>query len=196
MLAAGGNDGALGGDVLAVEFLEVTAHGGPQLGDAGHGRVTAEIGVDGGLGGLTDMLGGGEVRFAHGQAGDLYALGPQLHGAGIDAEGQRGLHGAHTFGNLHRVLLAWNRSGRTAARPLRSRRNSVSGSYLTVNEGPSPRPCVPFKDDPWKKHRCCPFPKAVWWGVSSGVTSASVWRCCWTGRTSGSTATIPAACWA
>ena len=49
------------------------------------------------------------------EGADGSALGPQLHGAGVDAEGQRGLHGAHTFGNLHRVLLTRNAAGRPNA---------------------------------------------------------------------------------
>lgn len=111
VLAARADDNGFHGHGRAVVPFKVAARGLAQIGNAGHGGVAAEIGVNGALGRVADMPGRGEIRFAHGQAGHVHALRLELQGPAVDTEGQRRFDAAQAFGNLHGGLLrraAWH----------------------------------------------------------------------------------------
>ena len=96
-LRAGGDDDLVRGVSEAVVALELVANGLLQIGDAVVGRVFREIGVEGGLGGALDGVGGGEVRLPHGEVHEVDALGPHLERFGADAERGRECNSIHPF---------------------------------------------------------------------------------------------------
>ena len=86
VLAAAGDDDLRRLVVEAVLALELVGDGLAQLGDAAAGRVFGEAGGERGSGGVLDVLGGVEVRFAGAKADDVFAGG--LHGFGFGINGQ------------------------------------------------------------------------------------------------------------
>ena len=81
----------LGCEVQAVLTLQLLADGLAQRHVARHGRVEREVLVDGLLGGLLDVGGGVEVRFADAHVDDVEALG--LEFLTLLRHGQRGRWG-------------------------------------------------------------------------------------------------------
>ena len=68
-----------------------------QLGRPAHGRVLREIILDGGDGGILDVLRRGKMRFARAEIHDVNALLAQLVGFGHHCHGGRGLDAVDSF---------------------------------------------------------------------------------------------------
>ena len=90
MLAAAGDcdlRGIVGQPVVA---LKLVGNGLLQLGNAGRGRVFCEAFIERLLGGVLDVVGRVEVRFAGAESDDVLAFSLEAFGLGADGERNRG----------------------------------------------------------------------------------------------------------
>ena len=169
LLAAVADDDVLRPDGQIVLVAVVPADGLPQLPDARHRRIPAEITVYGRFGRFTDMLRRGKIRFTHGEARHHNALLFELQGLGVHGQGKRRLDGFDSVRNLH------------CCSPLFT-------SYQFFLATTCKRPC---------KCNTTSFslsPAAASPAASSNGTGASAWPLAQTMAASGSTATIQDPC--
>ena len=84
--------------VARLEIRRMAEHDGvAQFGCSAHRRVLREIILDGGDGGILDVLRRGKMRFARAEIHDINALLAQLVGFGYHRHGGRGLDAVNSF---------------------------------------------------------------------------------------------------
>ena len=88
--------------VVASELIRTKdLHYEAELKYAVYRRIFGKVFVYGFFGCFADMHGDGGVRFTHGEADDLDALGFQLHGLRVDGHGCGRIDALHAVGKFH-----------------------------------------------------------------------------------------------